>query len=57
MFSQGAKALPRLRMEPLLSKPASEFLLEAWFPSALYPSGKMGPPSGPSYILFPKPCG
>lgn len=39
----------------LLSKPESEFLPGAWFPSALYPAGKTGPPSGPSYIQFPKP--
>ena len=39
----------------LLSKAESEFLPGAWFPSALYPAGKTGPPSGPSYIQFPKP--
>lgn len=41
----------------LLSKQESESLPGAWFPSALYPVRKIGPPSGPSYIQFPKPGG
>lgn len=51
MFSQWMKPLPRL----VLPQQESEFLPGAWFPSALYPTRKMGPPSGLCHIQFLKP--
>lgn len=41
----------------VLSKQEAELPPGAWFPSALYPVGKMGPPSDPSYIQIQKPSG
>lgn len=44
-------------MGMVLSRPESDLPPGAWPPSALYPEGKMGPPSGPSYIQIQKPSG